>query len=155
VCACGQALCFATPLTFVLRGAPVQFVGTLLGFGVPLLAAIGPIRGALSRNLRDALDIHRPKADAVRGVFAVCHALLCVCVFGTPMLVVLLVYVRTLMVLSRCDDGGGGLSFLVRSSTRLNERRMLVSHGPSLPLDHVCQCLVSPSTTSSPCHCFP
>ena len=37
--------------------AMLQLVGSLLAVGIPLIAAIGPITGALGKNLRDALDI--------------------------------------------------------------------------------------------------
>lgn len=57
-----------------VSGLPVEpgltssaaLVGSLLAVGIPLIAAIGPITGALGKNLRDALDIHRPKTSAVK-----------------------------------------------------------------------------------------
>lgn len=41
-------------------------LATVLVASIPLFASIGPIRLALSKNLRDALDVTRPKAAAVK-----------------------------------------------------------------------------------------
>lgn len=52
------------PVTAGLTGGAV-LLGFILATAIPLLASIGPIRGALSRSLRDALDIYRPKSQAI------------------------------------------------------------------------------------------
>lgn len=43
----------------------LQLLGFILATAIPLIASIGPIRSALSRSLRDALDVHRAKSVAV------------------------------------------------------------------------------------------
>ena len=55
----------AIPVPLLLTGTGVG-VGTALALVIPVVAAVGPIRGALRHTIRDALDADRPKATAIK-----------------------------------------------------------------------------------------
>ena len=53
------------PIDTGLSG-PAVGTATALALAIPVLASIGPIRAALRATIRDALDVDRPKATAVK-----------------------------------------------------------------------------------------